>query len=203
MALLRRRISDRNPLRSPSTRCTRSASWARRCARGLTGSGVQRAVKQLRALLGVTAFALTSDGQVIGFDGGAHHHETAAQADAPGHLGRRRAVPGDLLVTVRRAGVLLRRRRRQEGRGRRPVAARPGRRRHERVRAPDLHHRVESALVSHPSVAEAAVVGANDPHDRPGQAAVGRRRRRRGSNWSGNCASTCPARSDRSRSPGR
>jgi two-component system, LytTR family, sensor kinase len=48
---------------------------------GLTGSGVQRAVKQLRALLGVTAVALTSDGQVIGFDGGSHHHEAAAQAD--------------------------------------------------------------------------------------------------------------------------
>jgi two-component system LytT family sensor kinase len=48
---------------------------------GLTGTGVQRAVKQLRALLGVTAVALTSDGQVIGFDGGSHHHEAAAQAD--------------------------------------------------------------------------------------------------------------------------
>jgi two-component system LytT family sensor kinase len=47
---------------------------------GLTGSGVQRAVKQLRSLLGVTAVALTSDGQVIGFDGGKHHHKAATQA---------------------------------------------------------------------------------------------------------------------------
>ena len=38
-------------------------------------------------------------------------------------------------------GLLLRRRRCQEGRGRRPVAARPGRRRHEHLRAPDLDHR--------------------------------------------------------------
>jgi two-component system LytT family sensor kinase len=48
---------------------------------GLTGSGVQRAVKQLRSLLGVTAVALTSDGQVSGFDGGSHHHEAATQVD--------------------------------------------------------------------------------------------------------------------------
>src|SRR5690349_7633148 len=47
---------------------------------GLTGSGVQRAVRQLRSLLGVTAVALTRDGQVIGFDGGAHRHEAATQA---------------------------------------------------------------------------------------------------------------------------
>ena len=48
---------------------------------GLTGSGVQRAVKQLRSLLGVTAVALTSDAQVRGFDGGSHHHVAATQID--------------------------------------------------------------------------------------------------------------------------
>ena len=42
-------------------------------------------------------------------------------------------------------------------------AARPGGRRHARVRPQHVHHRGESALVSHPRVAEAAVVGANDP----------------------------------------
>lgn len=49
---------------------------------GLTGSGAQRAVRQLRSLLGVTAVALVSDGQVVGFDGGAHRHETAAREHA-------------------------------------------------------------------------------------------------------------------------
>ena len=38
-------------------------------------------------------------------------------------------------------GHVLRRRRREEGRGRRHLAARPGRRRHERLRPPALHHR--------------------------------------------------------------
>jgi two-component system LytT family sensor kinase len=48
---------------------------------GLTSAGAARAVKQLRALLGVSAVALTSDGQALGFDGGPHHHEAAPQAD--------------------------------------------------------------------------------------------------------------------------
>ena len=63
----------------------------------------------------------------------------AVAVDAARHLGRRRALQGHLLVPLR--GRLLRRRRREEGRGRRHLAARPGRRRHERVRPPDLHHR--------------------------------------------------------------
>ena len=40
----------------------------------------------------------------------------AVALDAAHHLGRRRPVPGDLLVEVQEAGLVLRRRRRQEGR---------------------------------------------------------------------------------------
>ena len=41
----------------------------------------------------------------------------------------------------KKAGLLLRRRRREEGRRRRHLGPRPGRRRHERLRPPALHHR--------------------------------------------------------------
>ena len=58
---------------------------------------------------------------------GAHR---AVAVDAARHLGRPGALQGHLLVPL--PGRLLRRRRREEGRGRRHLAARPGRRRHER-----------------------------------------------------------------------
>ena len=73
------------------------------------------------------------------------------------------ALPGHVLVAVRRQGLLLRRRRCEEGRRRRLWLL---------GRVDDVMnvsgHRistteVESALVSHPKVAEAAVVGATDP----------------------------------------
>jgi hypothetical protein len=69
---------------------------------------------------------------------------------------------------------------------------------------------VESALVDHPAVAEAAVVGATD--DDTGQAIVafvilrsgaGRDRRRRATRWSRSCATTSPRRSARSPSRSR
>ena len=60
------------------------------------------------------------------------------------------------------AAVLLRRRRGEVRPGRRDLAAGPRRRRHERVGSPVSTTEVESALVSHPLVAEAAVVGATD-----------------------------------------
>ena len=71
-------------------------------------------------------------------------------------------------------GPLLRRRRLQARRRRLPLAARPGRRRDERLRPPHLDHRGRvGALVDHPAVAEAAVVGANDATT--GQAIIGLR----------------------------
>ena len=68
------------------------------------------------------------------------HRQTLA-GDAPHHLRRRRPVPGHLLVAIRRPGLLLRGGRRKVRRRRRVVAARPGRRRDECFRPPDLHHR--------------------------------------------------------------
>ena len=63
---------------------------------------------------------------------------------------------------------------------------------------------VESALVDHPKVAEAAVVGAKD--DTTGQAIIALRHRRRvaprpAPSSARNCASTSPRRSDRSARP--
>ena len=59
--------------------------------------------------------------------------DPAVAVDAARHLGRPRALPGDVLEPVPRP--LLRRRRRQARRRRLPLAARPRRRRDERVRA--------------------------------------------------------------------
>ena len=66
---------------------------------------------------------------------------TSRGRHAARHLGRRGALPRDVLVALRRPGLLLRRRRRQVRRRRRDLAAGPRRRRHERVRAPHLDHR--------------------------------------------------------------
>ena len=68
---------------------------------------------------------------------------------------------------------------------------------------------VESALVSHPSVAEAAVVGATDPTTGQGIVAFvilrgnGPPRRPRASSWSRRCATTSRRRSARSPSRAR
>ena len=59
--------------------------------------------------------------------------QAAVAGDAARDLQGRRALPGDVLVAVRRR--LLRRRRRAHRRGRRLLAARPRRRRDERLRA--------------------------------------------------------------------
>ncbi len=67
-----------------------------------------------------------------------HPHPSVA-LDAPRHLRRPRALPRHLLEPLR--GTLLRGRRRQDRRGRLPLAARAGRRRDERLGAPDLDHR--------------------------------------------------------------
>ncbi len=65
--------------------------------------------------------------------------EAAVAGDAARHLRRRRALPRDVLVEVRRR--LLRRRRRADRRGRRLLAARPRRRRDERLGPPHLDDR--------------------------------------------------------------
>ena len=65
----------------------------------------------------------------------------AVAVDAARHLGRSRTVQGDLLVPVRRAGLVLRRRRRPLRLRRQHLGAGPHRRRDERLRSPDLHRR--------------------------------------------------------------
>ena len=67
------------------------------------------------------------------------HAHAAVAGDAAGHLGRPRALPGDVLEPLPRP--LLRRRRRQGRRRRLPVAARSCRRRDEHLGAPHLDHR--------------------------------------------------------------
>src|SRR3954454_10445633 len=81
MALLRRRNLGSRSTRIAFDTLHTVSLMGPALREGLTGSGVQRAVRQLRTLLGVSAIALTSDGQAVGFDGGPHHHEAAPQAD--------------------------------------------------------------------------------------------------------------------------
>ena len=132
----------------------------------------------------------------------------AVAGDAAHALGRRRAVQGDLLVAVRQAGLLLRRRRRQEGRGRRPLAARPGRRRDERVGPPALHHRdrVGAGLAPEGRRGGRGRRGRRD--HRPGGVRVRdparvERRATAARTSSRSCASTCRRRSARSPSRAR
>ena len=72
----------------------------------------------------------------------------------------------DLLVALPRP--VLRRRRRQARRGRRPVAARPGRRRHERLGPPDLDHRGRARPGRPPRGGRGGRGGRRRRHHRPG-----------------------------------
>ena len=94
----------------------------------------------MRAVPGVAVEVVNDEAQPVrerlGRLPGRHQAVAGHAAD---HLGRRPALHRHLLVALSRP--VLRRRRRQEGRGRRPLAARPGGRRDERVRAPDVDHR--------------------------------------------------------------
>ena len=95
----------------------------------------------------------------------------AVAVDAARHLGRPRALPRHVLEPLRRQ--VLRGRRRQARRRRLLLAARPRRRHHARVGSQHLAPtEVEHALVDHPAVAEAAVVGKKDDDDRPGDRRV-------------------------------
>ena len=94
----------------------------------------------MKALPGVSALVVDDDGNaVLAGVGRLPRAHRAVAGDAAHDLGRRRAVQGDLLVALQ--GHVLRRRRRQARRGRRHLAARPRRRRDERVGPPALDHR--------------------------------------------------------------
>ena len=103
----------------------------------------------------------------------------AVAGHAADHLGRRPALHRHLLVPLPRP--VLRRGRGQEGRGRRPLAARPGGRRDERVRAPDVDHRDRVGPGIPPEGRRGGGGGGHRRHDRAGDRGVrdpaGRRRR--------------------------
>ena len=84
----------------------------------------------------------------------------ALAGDAADHLRRRRALPAAVLEPG--AALLLHRRRRPPRRGRLLLDHGPGGRRAERAGHRLSTMEVESALVHHPKVAEAAVVGQPD-----------------------------------------
>jgi len=81
MALLRRRNLGSRSTRSAFDTLHTVSLMGPALREGLTGGGVPRAVRQLRSLLGVSAAALTSDDEAVGFDGGPHHHQATPQAD--------------------------------------------------------------------------------------------------------------------------
>ena len=122
--------------------------------------------------------------------------------DAPRHLRRPGALQADLLEPLPRD--VLRRRRRQARPGRLPVAARPGRRRHERGRPPHLHHggRIRAGR---PQGRRRGRRGRQEGRrQRPGDLRLtssSRRTSSRPTPWPSSCASTSPMSSGRS--PGR
>ena len=130
--------------------------------------------------------------------------EAAVAGDAPRHLRRPGALPGDVLEPL--PGDVLRGRRRQARRGGLLLAARPGRRRDERVRPPPVDHRDRER----PRVASRRRRGRRRRWARPGHRrgdhrvrdpAPRLRARLRSSATS--CASTSRRRSARSPSPRR
>ena len=122
------------------------------------------------------------------------HPDHAVAVDAAGHLRRPRALPGDLLEPVR--GPVLRRRRGQDRRRRLPLAARPGRRRHERVGPPHLHHRGGVGAGRPPLGGRGGGGRGQRRHHRPGHRRLrdpgGRRRRRRPTSAARSCGPTWP-----------
>ena len=94
----------------------------------------------MRPLPGISADVLDENAQPVPNGGGGYLVLTEPwPAMLRGIWGDDDALPRHVLVAIRRD--VLRRRRREEGRGRRPVAARPGRRCDERERPPDLDDR--------------------------------------------------------------
>ena len=116
----------------------------------------------MRALPGIGAAVVDDHGSSVPNGGGADTSFSPSRGRrcCAGSGGDQRRT--EHVITRWLAAVLLRRGRRETRRGRSRVAARPGRRRHERVGPPDLHDRGRVGAGVAPSVAEAAVVGATD-----------------------------------------
>ena len=125
----------------------------------------------------------------------------AVAGDAARDLRRRRPLPRDVLVEVRRR--LLRGRRRPDRRRRRLLAARPRRRRDERLRAPDLDDRGRVGARRPPRGRRGGRRRAQRRDDRPGDRRVRDaqgRRRGLGREARGAARTTWRRRSARSRS---
>ena len=154
--------SARSARRSTPRRGSGSAARSARTARPIvdtwwqseTGAAViaplpgvidaQARAPRTRALPGISApsSSTTPGDEVPSGEGGLLVVDRPVARRWPARLGRPRALPRLVLGTVRRrSGLLLLRRRREVRRRRRHLAARPGRRRHQRLRAPALDHR--------------------------------------------------------------
>ena len=131
--------------------------------------------------------------------------EAALAGDAPRHLRRPGAVQGDVLEPL--PGHVLRRRRREARRGRLLLAARPGRRRDERLRAIACR-RPRSRARSSRTPRSPRRPSSAGPIPVTGEAIIAfvilrKRQRADATRSAGSCATTSPRRSARSRSPSR
>jgi acetyl-CoA synthetase len=117
---------------------------------------------------------------------GAHQ---AVAVDAARHLGRPGALPRHLLEPLRPKYYFAGDGAKYDER-RQHLAARPGRRRHERLRSPPLDRRDRVGPGLHPKVAEAAVVGATD--ETTGQAVGRLRHPARGRRHAARTRTSCP-----------
>ncbi|MGZ4643335.1 MAG: histidine kinase [Blastococcus sp.] len=79
MALLRRRDLGTRDTRIAFDTLHAVSLIAPALRDGLMGSGADRAVEQLRTLLGVSAVALADEDRVVGYDGGPHDHAASPQ----------------------------------------------------------------------------------------------------------------------------
>ena len=140
-------------------------------------------------LPGVAAEVVDDDGQAGRAGRRLPHAHPALAVDAARHLRRPERYRDTYWSPLRRP--LLRRRRLQARRGRLPVAAGPGRRRHERVGPPHLDHRGRVGAGRPPGGGRVGRVRRQRPGDRPGH----RRLRHRAGGidaarrWARSCAS--------------
>lgn len=130
-------------------------------------------------LPGISATVVDDDANEVP-DGGRRlsRADRAVAVDAAHHLGRRPALPGHLLGAL--PGQVLRGRRRQEGRRRRHLAARPGRRCDARLRAQHLHHGGRILVGLPPEGGRGRRRGRHRPPDHPGHLRLRHPARRRG-----------------------
>ena len=139
-------------------------------------------------LPGISAEVVDDSGQLVTHGGGYLTLTRPWPSMLRGHLGRPRALPRDVLEPVPRP--LLRRRRRQARRRRLPLAARPRRRRDERVRPPHLDDRGRVGARVPPGGRRGGRRRRPRRHDRPGDHRLRHAARRRRGRRGRRCATT-------------